>query len=58
MELTNMDILSDELCDNLERVFKARIGTISIYDIDDPNQQALLIFMSSELSSLAEKRLL
>jgi len=37
MELTNMDILSDELCDNLERVFKGRIGTIRIYDIDDPN---------------------
>lgn len=38
MELTNMDILSDELCDDLERVFTSRIGTISIYDIDDPNQ--------------------
>ena len=37
LELNNMDILSDELCDNLERVFTGRIGTISIYDIDDPN---------------------
>ena len=38
MELTNIDILSDELCDNLETVFMSRIGTISIYDIEDPNQ--------------------
>ncbi|BAW17401.1 hypothetical protein SITYG_14220 [Streptococcus intermedius] len=38
MELNNMDILSDEFCDILERVYANRIGTISIYDIvDEPN---------------------
>ena len=38
MELNNMDILSDEICDILERVYANRIGTISIYDIvDEPN---------------------
>ena len=35
MELNNMDILSDEFCDILERVYANRIGTISIYDIVD-----------------------
>ena len=38
MELNNMDILSDEICDIVERVYANRIGAISIYDIiDEPN---------------------
>ncbi len=33
-----MDILSDEICDVVERVFKDRIDGIVIYDIvDEPN---------------------
>ena len=38
MELNNMDILSDEICDVVERVFKDKIDGIVIYDIvDEPN---------------------
>ena len=38
MQLNNMDILSDEFCDLLEKVYANRIETISIYDvIDEPN---------------------
>ncbi|ALF28372.1 hypothetical protein RN88_07705 [Streptococcus intermedius] len=40
MELNNMDILADELCDTLERVFKDKIDDMGIYDIvDEPNHQ-------------------
>ena len=35
-----MDILADEFCDILDRVFAKRIGTICISDInDEPNHQ-------------------
>ena len=38
MELNNMDILSDEICDVVERVFKDKIDGIVIYDmIDESN---------------------
>ena len=35
MELNNMDILSDEICDVVERVFKDKIDGIVIYDMID-----------------------
>ena len=38
MELNNMDILSDEICDVVERVFKDKINGIVFDDIvDEPN---------------------
>ena len=38
MELNNMDILSDEICDVVERVFGDKIDSIVIDDInDEPN---------------------
>ena len=40
MELNNMDMLADELCDTLERVFRDKIDDMGIYDIvDEPNHQ-------------------
>ncbi len=39
MELNNMDILSDEICDVVERVFGDKIDSIVIDDIiDEPNR--------------------
>ena len=50
MELNNMDILSDEFCDILERVYANRIGTISIYDIvDEPNHHTFKLIRDSPL---------
>ena len=40
MELNNMDILSDEFYDIVERVFKDKIDDMGIYDIvDEPDHQ-------------------
>lgn len=37
---SKMDILADEFCDILDRVFAKRIGTFYIYDIvDEPDHQ-------------------
>mgnify|MGYP000900900420 CR=1 FL=1 len=39
-----MDILADEFCDILDRVFAKRIGTCCMYDIvDEPNHQTFKI---------------
>ena len=39
LELNNMDILSDEICDVVERVFGDKIDSIVIDDIvDEPNR--------------------
>ena len=39
-----MDILADEFCDILDRVFAKRIGTFCIYDVvDEPSHQTFKI---------------
>jgi len=41
---SKMDILADEFCDILDRVFAKRIGTFCIYDIvDEPSHQTFKI---------------
>ena len=41
---SEMDILADEFCDILDRVFAKRIGTFCIYDIvDEPSHQTFKI---------------